>query len=199
MKNLFKHLIGSYIILWAVQIIIILLLMTCFDHVSQTNFYLYYNLPFIFVVINYWLWNKLIGLFSDTRERFDARYPGKQWQLSFYRYIWPLISIAVPYVLVAVFCYSGLYWHIQEKYFLWPSIPDVNYFSAKGYIVFILKFIVRFCGIIPIFIFVSIYNTKRKNVIGEKVVLYSILIYFILGSLANYENFNRTDFFQLII
>jgi len=199
MKNLFKHIIGHYLILWAVQIILILLLMTCFDHVSQTNFFLYNNLPFIFVVINYWLWNKLIGLFSDTRERFDARYPGKQWQLSFYRYIWPLISIAVPYILVAVFCYSGLYWHIQEKYYLWPSIPDVNYFSAKGYIVFILKFIVRFCGIIPIFIFVSIYNTKRKNVIGEKVVLYAILIYFILGPLANYENFNRIDFFQLII
>jgi len=193
MKNLFKLIIGPYLILWVAQIAASLYLMLCFDHVSRTNFILHYLLPAIFVLANYWLCNKLIGLFSDKREGFDRHYPGKHWQLAFFRYNWPLISIAVPYIFLALFCYSGLYWLVQEKYFMWPEIPGAAYFSARGQIVFILKFLARFSRIVPIFIFASVYNAKKKNLLAEKMIVWFLLFNCLIYSLADFTNFNKTN------
>ena len=192
MKNLFKHIIVPYLILWFIELAIILSFLIFSDHISITNSILYYYCPFIFIALNYWLCDRLIGIFPTSRERFDARFPGINWFSSFFRYIWPIISMTIPYILIAIFCYSGLYWKIQEKYYLWPEISNANFYSAKSFIIFILRFITQFSRIIPILILFSIYDSKGKNANVEKIILFISIFYFMISTISdNYIDFKN--------
>ncbi len=81
---------------------------------------------------------------------------------------------------------------------MWPEIPDAAYFSAKSYIVFILKFLSSFCRIVPIFIFASIYNVKKKDVLAEKIILWVLLFICAFYSVLGFSNFNKVDLLWII-
>ena len=196
MKNLFKHIIVPYLILWFIQIILALILMMFFDHISDTTTFLNLFFPVAFILANIWLCDKLIGLFSQKRERFDARSPGKQWKITFFRYIWPMISVIIPYLLLLPVYSSGLYWHIQEKYFLWPSFQNATFYLTRNHIFFIIRLFSYLCGIFSVLMFVSVYNYKHKNLLLEKSTLFLLILIFILyineninsSSVLNYKS-----------
>ncbi len=199
MKNLFKLIIGPYLILWAVQILAALFLMLCFDHISGSKTILNYLMPIAFVLANYWLCDKLVGLFSEKQEQFDARYPGKFWKVEFFRYIWPLIAIIVPYFLLLPVYSSGLYWHIQEKYFLWPEFQNSASYLTKNHLLFITKLFYRFCSLTSVFMFISVYNYKLKNSLTEKIIFWLLILFCYIISIESINSINELDYKNVIV
>ncbi len=185
MKNLFKHIIVPYLILWIVQILIWLSILFFLDHSSIIISSFLPLIMIVFIFLNFWLCNSLIGLLSKKREYFDALYPGKQWHIDFYRYIWPMIAAIIPFLLLIPVYSSGIYWHIQEKYFLWPSFPDSTYYLTKNHLIFIVRFFSILCVIFSVFMLISIFNYKQKKSLAEKIILWLFVLFFTIVRLGN--------------
>ena len=201
MKNLFKHIIGPYIILWAVQIIVLLFTMFFFDHVSYSGVGITFNALtiVIFLFLNILLCDRLVGLFSKRSEQFDARYPGKQWKINFFRYIWPVISVVIPYILVLPVYSSGLYWHIQERYYLWIAIPDSAYYLTKENLIFITKIVSFLSFLSSCLMLLAAYNYKQKSLIFGKIVLWFLFVFFLMHALKSLFIYSQASYISVVL
>ena len=201
MKNLFKHIIGPYLILWVIQILVLLFTMLFFDHVSNRGAGLTLSALtiIIFIFLNILLCDRLVGLFSKRSEQFDARYPGKQWNINFFRYIWPVISVVMPYILVLPVYSSGLYWHIQERYFLWIAIPDSAYYLTKENLIFITKIVSLLSFLSSCSMLLAAYNYKQKSSIFGRIVLWFLFVFFLMHALKSIFFYSQTSYISVVL
>lgn len=187
MKNLIKHSIKAYLILWMSQVAVSLPLMLFFDVSSSSGMVLIIVIPVIFLLINITLCERLFGLASKRREKFNMLYPGSRIVINFFRYILPIISLFIPYLLISLVYLSGLYWKIQHEVFMWPRIEGINTAFATGQL-YVPLYITLFLFLILAFYMVeAVSNIKRKKMIFIRiVVIYLCLLIF------NFK-FNNSD------
>jgi hypothetical protein len=144
--------------------------MFLFDHLSPARTMLFSIVPIAFFVANIRLCEKYFGLTSTAREKFDARYPTTHFSINFFRYLWPLISFAVPYLLLSLIYFSGFYWFIQEKIFMWPAVQGINISFAIFNLSHTTKLLSIFGLIFAVYIVESVFNVKKKGMLLFKLI-----------------------------